>query len=154
MIDEKGRFVPGTSGNPMGKTKGAKSRFLYIRARLFERLAAEKEDKIVAVVDSIFEVALNREESFKRRLDCFKLALEFFGSKCQFKGEVEEEEVAVRSLKEQLEIVDIAIENKEMKERIRMLESLGARKEKKREYNKRSIAKKKALKNSQEKKSG
>lgn len=77
--DDKGRFVPGQSGNPAGKSKGLKNYItherLMLEAALRDYVADPNQaEKLLSGIDRVLSIALEGED--KNALTAMKLLLD------------------------------------------------------------------------------
>ena len=77
--DEKGRFIPGTSGNPAGKAKGLKNYItherLMLEAALRDYVADPAQaEKLLSGIDRVLSIALEGDD--KTALTAMKLLLD------------------------------------------------------------------------------
>ncbi len=77
--DDKGRFVPGQSGNPDGKTKGIKNYITHERLMLEAALRdyvghPDQARKLIAGIDRILDIAISDDN--KNAISAMKLLLD------------------------------------------------------------------------------
>lgn len=64
--DEKGRFVTGQSGNPLGRPEGSKNRVNLIKISLEEGFREGNYEKIAMILNSIVDDALEGDKMAKK----------------------------------------------------------------------------------------
>lgn len=63
---EGGKFLAGTSGNPVGRPKGSKNKVTLLKLVAEEAVRERNYDKIQAVMDSIIEDALAGDKDMRK----------------------------------------------------------------------------------------